>query len=75
MFPPPYNELIWPAGLHTRFPAAAQSQPGDHLESQLVLGGQQGVTDALVDIGVLPQSYYATTYPAINDLAKMTKIA
>ena len=33
------------------------------------------VTDALVDIGALPPSYYATTYPAINDVAEMTAVA
>ena len=70
--PPPYNELIWqpdytPSPLPHNNPAV--------IWKELVVGGQQGVTDALVDIGVLPQSYYATTYPAINDLAKMTKIA
>jgi PE-PPE domain/PE family len=42
---------------------------------QLITGAQQGFTDALVDVGVLPESYYATTYPAINDLAQMVKIA
>jgi hypothetical protein len=72
MVPPPYNELIWQ-------PSYAPS-PLPHnnpvtIWNELVLGGQQGVTDALVDIGVLPSSYYATTYPAINELAKMTAVA
>jgi hypothetical protein len=72
MIPPPYNELIWqpdytPSPLPDNNPLT--------IWRELVIGGQQGVTDALVDIGVLPQSYYATTYPAINDLAKMTAIA
>ncbi|BBZ42291.1 PE family protein [Mycobacterium conspicuum] len=70
--PPPWNELIWqpdytPSPLPHNNPLV--------IYRELVIGAQQGVTDALVDIGVLPQSYYATTYPAINDLAKMTKIA
>jgi hypothetical protein len=70
--PPPWNELIWqpdytPSPLPHNNPLT--------IWRELIIGGQQGVTDALVDIGVLPPSYYATTYPAINDLAKMTAIA
>jgi hypothetical protein len=72
MVPPPYNELIWQ-------PSYAPSPPPHFnpvtIGQQLVLGAQQGVTDALVDIGVLPSSYYATTYPAINDVAQMTAVA
>jgi len=43
--------------------------------SQLVLGAQQGVTDALVDIGLLPPSYYATTYPAVNSVSAIAPVA
>jgi hypothetical protein len=72
MVPPPYNELIVP-------PSYAPSPPPNFnpatIAGQLVVGAQQGVTDALVDIGVLPPSYYATTYPAINDVAEMTAVA
>ncbi|HWS94831.1 MAG TPA: PE-PPE domain-containing protein, partial [Mycobacterium sp.] len=72
MVPPPYNELIWQ-------PSYAPSPPPNFnpatIAGQLVLGAQQGATDALVDIGVLPTSYYATTYPAINDVAEMTAVA
>jgi PE-PPE domain len=42
---------------------------------QLLTGAQQGVTDALVDVGALPPSYYATTYPAVNSVAAVTAIA
>lgn len=45
------------------------------IAGQLVTGAQQGITDALVDIGVLPPSYYATTYPAINNVAAVTAVA
>jgi hypothetical protein len=72
MVPPPYNELI-------AQPSYAPSPPPTFnpatIAGQLVLGAQQGVTDALVDIGALPPSYYATTYPAINDVAEMTAVA
>ena len=42
---------------------------------QLVLGAQQGVNDAFVDLGLLPPSYYATTYPAVNVLGEMVGVA
>ena len=42
---------------------------------QLVLGAQQGVDDGFVDLGLLPPSYYATTYPAVNVLAEMVAVA
>jgi hypothetical protein len=42
---------------------------------QLLIGAQQGVTNALVDVGVLPTSYYATTYPAVNTVAAVAKVA
>jgi hypothetical protein len=45
------------------------------IAGQLFTGAQQGVTDALVDIGVLPPSYYATTYPAVNSVAAVTAVA
>lgn len=45
------------------------------IAGQLITGAQQGVTDALVDIGVLPPSYYATTYPAVNSVAAVTAVA
>jgi hypothetical protein len=72
MVPAPYNELIWQ-------PSYAPSPPPNFnpatIAGQLVLGAQQGVTDAPVDAGVLPHSYYATTYPAISDVAEMTAVA
>jgi hypothetical protein len=71
-FPPPYNELIWQ-------PSYTPSPPPHFnpvtIGQQLVLGAQQGVNDALVEIGVSPSSYYATTYPAINSVAEMTAVA
>ena len=74
--PAPYNELI---SLLNYPPLYPPSPPPNFnpvtIAEQLVLGAQQGFTDALVDIGVLPSSYYATTYPAINDVAEMTAVA
>ena len=37
--------------------------------------GPAGVTDALVDIGLLSPSYFATTYPAVNSVAAVTEVA
>lgn len=72
MVPPPYNILI-------DQPSSAPTPPPNFnaatIAGQLVLGAQQGITDALVDFGALPPSYYATTYPAINNLAYMTAVA
>ncbi|MGB9303174.1 MAG: PE-PPE domain-containing protein [Mycobacterium sp.] len=45
------------------------------ISGQLLTGAQQGLTDALVDIGVLPPSYYATTPPAVNSVAAVTAVA
>ncbi|MGO8770286.1 MAG: hypothetical protein ACLQIK_02260 [Mycobacterium sp.] len=42
--------------------------------SDLVLGAQQGVTDALVDVGLLPPSYYATTYPGVNRVSTIAPV-
>lgn len=42
---------------------------------QLVTGAYQGVKDALVALGLLPESEFATTYPAINTPAAVTAIA
>jgi hypothetical protein len=72
LVPPPYNILIAQPGYT---PSPPPNFNPVTIGGQLVLGAQQGVTDALVDIGVLPPSYYATTYPAINDLAEMTAVA
>lgn len=72
MVPPPYNELIAQPGYT---PSPPPNFNPVTIGGQLVLGAQQGVTDALVDLGALPPSYYATTYPAINDLAEMTAVA
>jgi PE-PPE domain/PE family len=70
--PPPMNEFVWQ-------PNYAPSPPPNWnpatIAGQLVLGAQQGVTDALVDVGLLPSSYYATAYPAINDISYMTAVA
>jgi hypothetical protein len=72
--PPQYNELISFPG----YPYPQSPLPNFNpvtITQQLLTGAQQGVTDSLVDIGMLPQSYYATTYPAINDVAEMTAVA
>ncbi|OHV05389.1 PE-PPE domain-containing protein [Mycobacterium talmoniae] len=42
---------------------------------QLVTGAYQGVSDALVDLGVLPASDFATTYPAVNTPAAVAALA
>jgi hypothetical protein len=72
LVPPPYNALV-------SLPIYAQSPAPNFnpatIAEQLLIGAQQEVTDALVDIGVLPASYYATTYPAINSVAAMTAVA
>jgi len=74
VIPPPYNELIsFPGYPHPQSPLPNFNPVT--ITQQLLTGAQQGVTDSLVDIGVLPQSYYATTYPAINDVAEMTAVA
>ncbi|OBG42637.1 hypothetical protein A5672_10955 [Mycobacterium alsense] len=72
MVPPPYNILI---DQPTYAPSPPPNFNAATIAGQLVLGAQQGVIDALVDFGALPPSYYATTYPAINDLAYMTAVA
>jgi hypothetical protein len=58
---------LWPA-VPPNFNAATTA-------GQLVLGAQQGVNDAFVDLGLLPPSDYATTYPAVNVLGEMVAIA
>jgi len=42
---------------------------------QLVTGTYQGVRDALVDIGLLPASDFATTYPAVNAVDAVAAVA
>jgi hypothetical protein len=43
--------------------------------SRTAAGAYQGVKDALVDIGVLPESDFATTYPAVNSVAAIAAVA
>ncbi|MGA7052417.1 MAG: PE-PPE domain-containing protein [Mycobacterium sp.] len=69
--PDGYADVTAPATLWPTVPP--NFDPGT-AAGQLVLGAQQGVDDALVDIGVLPLSYYATTYPAVNVLAEMAAV-
>ncbi|ORW32527.1 hypothetical protein AWB91_11330 [Mycobacterium paraense] len=72
LVPPPWNELIAQPGYT---PSPLPNFDPVTIGGQLVLGAQQGVVDALVDLGALPPTYYATTYPAINDLRQMTAVA
>ncbi|MGA7050836.1 MAG: PE-PPE domain-containing protein [Mycobacterium sp.] len=72
LIPPPYNELIAQPGYP---PMPLPDLNPVTIAGQLVLGAQQGVGDAFVDLGLLPPSYYATTYPAVNVLAEMVAVA
>jgi hypothetical protein len=42
---------------------------------QLLTGAQQGVTNALVSVGVLPPTYYSTTYPGVANVAAVAPVA
>jgi hypothetical protein len=57
----------YPASLDPNFDPIA-------IYSELVTGAHQGITDALVDIGVLPPSYFATTYPAVNSVSAVAAV-
>jgi hypothetical protein len=45
------------------------------IAGHLVTGTQQGVTNSLVALGVLPASEYSTTYPGIASVAAVSPVA
>jgi hypothetical protein len=67
-----YADVTAPA---TLWPTVPPNFNAATTAGQLVLGAQQGVNDAFVDLGLLPPSDYATTYPAVNVLAEMVAVA
>jgi hypothetical protein len=76
-----YANVVTPAQLIPGFsPSGGETSPPPNFNAasiygQLVTGAQQGVTDALVDIGVLPASDFAKTYPAINNISYVAPVA
>jgi hypothetical protein len=44
------------------------------IAGQLATGTQQGVTNCLVTLGVLPQSFYSMTYPGVANVAAVAAV-